>query len=120
MLRHEDINNVKCVELEPLDKLYIAPMICQYLNVRGISLELERFIRSKCSGTPGYLQNLVCSLVQAREVLIKSMSRKQAYEQGLIMPGEYFFRRLVQPKRTTIEMQWKMYDDCYKVMWFAL
>lgn len=45
-------------------------------------------------GTPGYLEHLLICMAHSNELWIKSVTKKQAYDGGYVLPPNYLFERL--------------------------
>ncbi|CAG9821448.1 unnamed protein product, partial [Phaedon cochleariae] len=120
-------DRIKCVELKKIDKWYHVGLACQMLDVDGIPPELEKTIQTKSGGNPGWVESFLVSLMQSGGLYIHEMTRKTAYETGIVIAPLYMTMRLskeemrlwvqimeerkisaVEDKMTT---RWKMFID---------
>ncbi|KAH1007105.1 hypothetical protein HUJ04_004381 [Dendroctonus ponderosae] len=116
---------IKIVQMKCIDKWYHVGLACQMLDVDAIPAELEKVIQSRSNGNPGWVESFLISLLQSAGLFIKTVTRKLAYESGLVIPPLYMMIRLSeQEKDLWIEImeegkaqpsdtfsKWKMYVD---------
>ncbi|XP_050306071.1 adenylate cyclase type 10-like isoform X2 [Anthonomus grandis grandis] len=117
---------IKIIQMKCIDKWYHVGLACQMLDVDAIPPELEKVIQSRSNGNPGWVESFLISVMQSGGLFIKTITRKLAYESGLVVPPLYMMVRLtqeekdqwiqtmeegeIQPSDTTYS-KWKMYVD---------
>nr|KAF7425239.1 hypothetical protein H0235_007677 [Vespula pensylvanica] len=119
------LKKARVVELEGIDKWYHIGIVCQILNIHGISSELEkqnylfRLIQEQSLGNPGWIESYLVSLVQSDKIEILTITRKEAESVGYVLAELKMLRRFVTD--TTIlkkdfsrEDRWEMYRTSYK------
>ncbi|XP_043251737.1 adenylate cyclase type 10-like [Colletes gigas] len=88
----------KVIELIGIDKWYHAGLACQILNVNGLPAELEKLIQEKSFGNPGWIESYLVSLLQAGDLEIKIISKKEANKLGYVLPPISMLKRFVSSK----------------------
>lgn len=73
-LFHE--NRVVNYSLKPIELKHQNQLVCQHLEVSGLSLELEKFLHMNSNGNPGWIETCTKSLLHSNRVEIKSMQIK--------------------------------------------
>ncbi|KAF7401323.1 hypothetical protein HZH68_007143 [Vespula germanica] len=108
------LKKARVIELEGIDKWYHIGIVCQILNVHGISSELEK----QSLGNPGWIESYLVSLVQSNKIEILTLTRKEAESVGYVLAELKMLRRFVTD--TTIlkkdfsrEDRWEMYKTSY-------
>ncbi|XP_044744118.1 adenylate cyclase type 10-like isoform X2 [Coccinella septempunctata] len=84
------------LRLRQIDKMYHAALACQMIDVEAIPPDLENAIQSKSNGNAGWIKNFLICLNQAEAIIIKPMTYKEIYENGLVVPPLYMMMRLTK------------------------
>lgn len=90
-----DHPKVLITSLNPVHQWYHAGLICQFLNCRGVSLELEKYIQEHSYGNPGWIESFLATLSDSKGLEIVKFDEIQAYKQGQVMPNVDMLQRLV-------------------------
>ncbi|KAF7398544.1 hypothetical protein HZH66_006441 [Vespula vulgaris] len=109
------LKKARVIELEGIDKWYHIGIVCQILNIDGISSELEK----QSLGNPGWIESYLVSLIQSDKIEILTLTRKEAESVGYVLAELKMLRRFITD--TTIlkkdfsrEDRWEMYKTSYK------
>ncbi|XP_076268027.1 adenylate cyclase type 10-like [Rhynchophorus ferrugineus] len=117
------MSKIKIIQMKPIDKWYHCGLACQMLDVEAIPADLEKVIQERSNGNPGWIESFLITLLQSNGLYIKTITRKLAYDNGLILPPLYMMMRLSEGERDLwieimeeggvdkIENRWKMYID---------
>jgi adenylate cyclase 10 len=81
VLAHQQITTIR---LTPIDIVHVKALICQFLDVVAIPLELERIVCRKGNGNPGWIQNFLVLLTQAQKLKVEQVEIDYAVSIGLI------------------------------------
>ncbi|CAG9762742.1 unnamed protein product [Ceutorhynchus assimilis] len=84
---------IKIIQMKCIDKWFHVGLVCQILEVEAIPPELEKVIQSRSNGNPGWIESFLISLEQSGGLFIKTITRKVAYETGLVLPPLYMMER---------------------------
>ncbi|KAL1513756.1 hypothetical protein ABEB36_003124 [Hypothenemus hampei] len=116
--------NIKVIQMKCIDKWYHVGLACQMLDVDAIPAELEKVIQARSNGNPGWVESFLISLLQSSGLFIRDITRKQAFESGLVMAPLYMMIRLSDeeknlwveiveegPQNTDTCSKWRMYVD---------
>ncbi|XP_035733005.1 adenylate cyclase type 10-like [Vespa mandarinia] len=107
------------IELQGIDKWYHVGIVCQILNVFGISTELEKFIQERSLGNPGWIESYLVSLMQSNNLEIINVTRKEAESMGYVLPDLKMLKRFILDstilKKSSLprEDRWEMYETSY-------
>ncbi|KAK9876031.1 hypothetical protein WA026_011146 [Henosepilachna vigintioctopunctata] len=80
--------------LKKIPKMCQAAVACQILGVYAVSADLENAIQNHSNGSPGWIENFVVTLLQAKKIYIKTMDFKKIHACGLVAPPLYMLRKL--------------------------
>jgi hypothetical protein len=75
-------NQIKVFNIEPLPPTHIALLMCNFLNVKGVSKKLIVLINKTCEGRPGWVQACLLKMINNGELEVKYASTNE---------GEYAF-----------------------------
>ncbi|XP_060536145.1 adenylate cyclase type 10-like [Cylas formicarius] len=120
-----NMSRIKIIKLKPIDKWFHVGLACQMLDVEAIPPELEKVIQSRSNGNPGWIESFLITLLQSAGLFIRTITRKMAYESGLVLAPLYMMIRLSDEEkdlwieimeeagteRGTDAARWKMYVD---------
>ncbi|KAK2576827.1 hypothetical protein KPH14_005461 [Odynerus spinipes] len=118
-IAHTLLERAYIIELQGIDKWYHVGIVCQVLNVVGISPELERLIQEKSLGNPGWIESYLISLMQSGTLAIIIVTRKEADIMGYVLPDENMLKRptsdtvLSENERPRRDDRWQMYEASY-------
>ncbi|XP_030764009.1 adenylate cyclase type 10-like isoform X2 [Sitophilus oryzae] len=117
------MRSFKVIQMKCIDKWFHVGLVCQMLDVDAIPADLEKVIQERSNGNPGWIESFLITLLQSNGLFIKNITRKMAYENGLILPPLYMMIRLSEEEKNLwieimeeggsekMETRWKMYID---------
>ncbi|XP_063626701.1 adenylate cyclase type 10-like isoform X1 [Cydia splendana] len=79
-------NKLLQMPISGLSHCYHLVIACQFLDVQAVPTDLEKLIQSASNGVPGWIQDLVISLVQQGDLSVETTTRAKALEHGAVMP----------------------------------
>ncbi|KAI4504143.1 hypothetical protein M0802_000614 [Mischocyttarus mexicanus] len=120
-LAHTLLERAYVMELQGIDKWYHIGIVCQVLNVIGISPELEKLIQNRSLGNPGWIESFLMTLMQSGNLAIITVTRKEAETMGYVLPNVKMLKRynrhtlnnLLNNAGPVREDRWEMYEACY-------
>ncbi|KAK9874397.1 hypothetical protein WA026_002744 [Henosepilachna vigintioctopunctata] len=77
---------IKIADLEPLDTEYIAPLICQFLEVYGVPKKLCNLVDRTCEGRPGWIQSCLLKLVNNTGIKVEYILPDVTMRDWMIFP----------------------------------
>lgn len=68
-------NQIKLLSLQPLDGVHVVPLVCNFLNVKGISKRLAALIEKSCENRPGWIQTCLLTLINNGGIEVKYVEK---------------------------------------------
>ncbi|XP_014609400.1 PREDICTED: adenylate cyclase type 10-like, partial [Polistes canadensis] len=117
-LNHTLLERAYIMELQGIDKWYHIGIVCQVLNVIGISPELEKLIQNRSLGNPGWIESYLMTLMQSGNLAIITVTRREAENMGYVLPTIEMLKRrtlnnLLNNAGPVREDRWEMYEASY-------
>ncbi|XP_043487530.1 adenylate cyclase type 10-like [Polistes fuscatus] len=117
-LSHTLLEKTYIMELQGIDKWYHIGIVCQVLNVVGISPELEKLIQNRSLGNPGWIESYLMTLMQSGNLAIITVTRREAENMGYVLPNVKMLKRrtldnLLNNAGPVREDRWEMYETSY-------
>lgn len=104
-----DDNRVTSHHLKPIDLMYQNQLVCQHLDISGLTIEFEKFLHQNSNGNPGWIETCSKSLLQSHKVEIENMSIGEAFERGFIINDQIF-----RKNRFRVSEERSLLDQCYQ------
>ncbi|XP_015190551.1 PREDICTED: LOW QUALITY PROTEIN: adenylate cyclase type 10-like [Polistes dominula] len=115
---HTLLERAYVMELQGIDKWYHIGIVCQVLNVIGISPELEKLIQNRSLGNPGWIESYLMTLMQSGNLAIITVTRREAETMGYVLPNVKMLKRhtlnnIFKNTGPVREDRWEMYETSY-------
>lgn len=81
-------NRIKLIELEPLNREQIAPLICQFLSVKGVHKKIVSLAVKSCEGRPGWVQTCLLGQINRGWLEVRYVLKNQENTDTYIFPDE--------------------------------
>lgn len=109
-------NSVTQYRLESIDTIYQNQLACQFLNVEGLSLNLEEYLHKSSKGNPGWMETFTVSLLRSGKMEIKSMSIIDAFRMGVTLNNliDPFEKSSNKEDCMSIQHEYQLFNQCYK------
>ncbi|EFN85820.1 Adenylate cyclase type 10 [Harpegnathos saltator] len=117
------MERAQIIELKHIDKWYHAALACQFLNVSGIPVELEKLIQEKSHGNPGWIESFLVSLMQSGGLVIMNVHKTEAEVMGYVLPPVAMLKRFIAENTVLVDIEddederedkWEMYKTSFK------
>ncbi|CAH0550453.1 unnamed protein product [Brassicogethes aeneus] len=69
---------IKVMEVNPLQELYVAPLLCRMLNIKGVSKNLVSLIVKSFDGKPGYIEKSILRLLNTNCIQMQYIISEKA------------------------------------------